>query len=146
MSDKTGIEWTDATWNPTTGCDKVSPGCDNCYAMTLAKRLKAMGSPRYQVDGNPLTSGPGFGVSQHPTALDQPIRWKRPRRIFVNSMSDLFHDQNPDAFIADVWAVMAEAKQHTFQILTKRPKRMQAEVRRKPGAVCRQSDGAAIRA
>lgn len=124
MSDKTGIEWTDATWNPTTGCDKVSPGCDNCYAMTLAKRLKAMGSPRYQRDGDPATSGPGFGVSQHPTALDQPIRWKRPRRIFVNSMSDLFHDQNPDSFIADVWAVMAEAKQHTFQILTKRHARM----------------------
>ena len=78
MADKTGIEWTDATWNPTTGCDKVSPGCDHCYAMTLAPRLKAMGSPKYQLDGDPRTSGPGFGYAEHPTALDQPLRWTGP--------------------------------------------------------------------
>lgn len=126
MSDKTGIEWTDATWNPTTGCDRVSPGCDHCYAMTLAPRLKAMGSPRYQKDGDPRTSGPGFGVSVHPAALDQPLRWTRPRRIFVNSMSDLFHDEIPDEYIARVWAVMALAPQHTFQVLTKRHGRMRS--------------------
>lgn len=128
MSDKTGIEWTDATWNPTTGCDRVSPGCDNCYALTLAKRLKAMGSPRYQADGNPSTSGPGFGVTEHPDALDQPIRWTKPRRIFVNSMSDLFHKEVDDWFIAQVFAVMALAPQHTFQILTKRHGRMRSLV------------------
>ena len=126
MSDKTGIEWTDATWNPTTGCDRVSPGCDHCYAMTLAPRLKAMGSPRYQRDGDPRTSGPGFGVTEHPTALDQPLRWKRGRRIFVNSMSDLFHDEISDDFIAQVFAVMALAPQHTFQVLTKRHGRMRS--------------------
>jgi len=124
MADKTGIEWTDATWNPTTGCDKVSPGCDHCYAMTLAPRLKAMGSPRYQNDGNPATSGPGFGFTMHPAALDQPLRWTRPRRIFVNSMSDLFHSDMTLEFLADVFAVMASASQHTFQVLTKRPGRM----------------------
>lgn len=121
MADKTGISWTDATWNPTTGCDKVSPGCDHCYAMTLAKRLQAMGSPRYQNDGDPATSGPGFGFTMHPDALDQPLRWTRPRRIFVNSMSDLFHSQMTTGFLAEVWAVMSMAPQHTFQVLTKRP-------------------------
>jgi protein gp37 len=126
MSDKSGIQWTDATWNPTSGCDRVSPGCDHCYAMTLAKRLKAMGSPRYQVDGDPRTSGPGFGVQTHAVALDQPVRWKRPRRIFVNSMSDLFHKDIPDAFIARVFAVMACAPQHTFQLLTKRHARLRS--------------------
>lgn len=122
----TGIQWTDETWNPTSGCDRVSPGCDHCYAMTLAKRLKAMGSPRYQVDGDPRTSGPGFGVQTHAVALDQPIRWKRPRRIFVNSMSDLFHNDIPDGYIAAVFAVMAAAPQHTFQVLTKRHARMRS--------------------
>ena len=124
MSDKTGIEWTDATWNPVTGCDRTSPGCDNCYALTLAKRLKAMGSPNYQRDGDPRTSGPGFGVTVHNHMLDQPLKWKRPRRIFVNSMSDLFHPDVSDEFIASVFAVMACAPQHTFQVLTKRPQRM----------------------
>jgi protein gp37 len=126
MGDKTGIEWTDATWNPVTGCDRVSPGCDNCYALTLAARLKAMGSANYQTDGHPRTSGPGFGVQCHPHMLDQPLRWRRPRRIFVNSMSDLFHPDVPDEFIAQVFAVMAVASQHTFQVLTKRPQRMAA--------------------
>lgn len=130
MSDKTGIEWTDATWNPTTGCDRVSPGCDHCYAMTLAPRLKAMGSPRYQKDGDPRTSGPGFGVSVHPSALDQPLRWTRGRRIFVNSMSDLFHDEISDEFIVRVFAVMALAPQHTFQVLTKRHGRMRSLLNR----------------
>jgi len=121
VSDKTGIEWTDATWNPTTGCDKVSPGCDHCYAMTLAPRLKAMGSPRYQNDGDAKTSGPGFGFTMHPEALEQPLRWTRPRRIFVNSMSDLFHAGMTVDFLADVFAVMSMAPHHTFQVLTKRP-------------------------
>lgn len=124
MGDKSGIEWTDATWNPSTGCDRISPGCDNCYALTLAKRLKAMHSPRYQADGDPRTSGPGFKLTVHPDALDQPLQWTKPRRIFVNSMSDLFHKDVPDQFIVEVFAVMAIAQQHTFQVLTKRPQRM----------------------
>jgi protein gp37 len=126
MADKSRIEWTEATWNPTTGCDRVSPGCDNCYAMNLAPRLKAMGSKRYQRDGDPRTSGPGFGLTVHPDALDLPLRWTKPRRIFVNSMSDLFHDQVPDWFIAEVFGVMARAPQHTFQLLTKRHGRMRS--------------------
>jgi len=126
MSDNSTIEWTDATWNPTTGCDKVSPGCDHCYAMTLAKRLKGMGSAHYQTDGNPATSGPGFGIAMHPDALDKPLHWAKPKRIFVNSMSDLFHDGVTDEFIARVFAVMALAPQHTFQVLTKRHGRMRS--------------------
>lgn len=130
MSDKTSIEWTagddstkGATWNPVTGCDTVSEGCDHCYARTMASRLKAMGNPSYQTDGPAKTSGPGFGVALHPDLLTKPLHWKTPRRVFVNSMSDLFHDDVPDRFIADVFAVMALAPQHTFQILTKRPRR-----------------------
>lgn len=126
MGDKTGIEWTDATWNPVTGCDRTSPGCDNCYALTMAGRLKRMGSANYQNDGDPRTSGPGFGVTCHPHMLDQPLRWRRPRRIFVNSMSDLFHPSVPDEFIVQVFAVMAVTPRHTFQLLTKRPQRMAA--------------------
>lgn len=120
------IQWTDETWNPTTGCDQVSSGCDNCYALTMAARLKAMGQAKYQTDGRPETSGPGFGLQVHPDTLDQPMRWRKPRRVFVNSMSDLFHPQVPDDFIADVFAVMAATPQHTYQILTKRPKRMRS--------------------
>jgi protein gp37 len=126
MADKSRIEWTEATWNPTTGCDRVSPGCDNCYAMTLAPRLKAMGSKRYQRDGDPRTSGPGFGLSLHSDTVGLPIRWTKPRRIFVNSMSDLFHTEVPDRFIADVFAVMTIAERHTFQLLTKRHGRMRS--------------------
>jgi protein gp37 len=126
MADKSGIEWTDSTWNPTTGCDQVSPGCDHCYALTMAKRLKAMGSPAYQRDGDPATSGPGFGLTLHPDRLEQPLRWTRPRKVFVNSMSDLFHKDVPDEFIAQVFAVMALASQHTFQVLTKRHARMRS--------------------
>ena len=126
MADKTGISWTDATWNPTTGCDRVSPGCDNCYALTMAARLKGMGSAKYQRDGDPRTSGPGFGVSVHPDTLWQPLRWRKPRRVFVNSMSDLFHAEVPDSYIAEVFAVMACAPQHQFQVLTKRHARMRS--------------------
>ncbi|CUU60841.1 protein gp37 [Parafrankia irregularis] len=123
MSDRSGIEWTEATWNPTTGCDQVSAGCDHCYALTLAGRLKAMGSPKYQTDGDPRTSGPGFGVAMHAAALDLPHRWRRGRRVFVNSMSDLFHRDVTDEYIARVFAVMAATPQHTYQVLTKRPAR-----------------------
>lgn len=118
------IEWTEKTWNPVTGCDRVSPGCDNCYAMTLAKRLKAMGQPRYQNDGDPRTSGPGFGLTCHPDVLDVPLRRKKPTMWFVNSMSDLFHPDIPVEFIGQVFDVMGRTPQHTYQILTKRPQRM----------------------
>jgi protein gp37 len=127
----TGIEWTQAVWNPTTGCDRVSPGCDHCYAMTMAKRLKGMGQAKYQRDGDPRTSGPGFGLTVHPDVLDLPLRWRKPRRVFVNSMSDLFHESVPTEFIAQVFAVMAASPQHTFQILTKRHGRMRALLRGK---------------
>lgn len=122
----TAIEWTDVTWNPTTGCDRVSPGCDHCYALTLAKRLKAMGLEKYQRDGDPATSGPGFGVSTHEDALRLPMAWRKPQRVFVNSMSDLFHAVIPDAFIARVFATMAMTPQHTYQVLTKRHARMRS--------------------
>jgi protein gp37 len=124
MSTTTTIEWTQVTWNPTTGCDRISPGCDHCYALTLAARLKAMGQAKYQTDGHPPTSGPGFGVAVHAKALAEPLGWRRPRLIFVNSMSDLFHARVPEPVIASVFAVMAAADQHTYQVLTKRPARM----------------------
>jgi protein gp37 len=123
MADNSAIEWTEATWNPVTGCDRVSAGCDHCYALALAARLKAMGQPKYQRDGDPRTSGPGFGVTMHPAELEIPRRWRRPRVIFVNSMSDLFHPQVSADFVARVFEVMAATPQHTYQILTKRPKR-----------------------
>jgi len=129
MADRSAIEWTEATWNPVTGCDRVSPGCDNCYALALAARLKAMGSPKYQHDGDPRTSGPGFGVTLHPGELELPRRWRRPRRVFVNSMSDLFHPRVPVEFIAEVFTVMTESPQHTYQVLTKRPKRARSVLR-----------------
>jgi protein gp37 len=123
MSDRSGIEWTEATWNPVTGCDRISTGCDHCYALTLAKRLKAMGAAKYQNDGDPRTSGPGFAVTTHPASLEQPYRWRSPRVVFVNSMSDLFHARVPLEFIRDVFAVMADTPQHTYQVLTKRAMR-----------------------
>jgi len=123
MADGSGIEWTEATWNPTTGCDRISAGCDNCYALTLAKRLKAMGNSKYQQDGDPRTSGPGFAITQHPSALDIPRSWSAPRLIFVNSMSDLFHARVESSFIREVFDVMAATPRHTYQLLTKRPKR-----------------------
>jgi protein gp37 len=123
MGDRSAIEWTGATWNPVTGCDRVSAGCDHCYALKLAARLKAMGQAKYQEDGDPRTSGPGFGVTMHPSELEVPKRWLRPRLIFVNSMSDLFHPRVTAQFVAEVFAVMAATPQHTYQVLTKRPKR-----------------------
>jgi len=124
MSDRSAIEWTEATWNPTTGCDRVSAGCDNCYALTLAKRLKSMGAAKYQHDGDPRTSGPGFGLTVHPDALDVPRRWRTPRTVFVNSMSDLFHARVPLPFVHQVFEVMADTPQHTYQLLTKRSVRL----------------------
>jgi len=124
MSRATGIEWTETTWNPTTGCDRVSPGCDNCYALTLAKRLKAMGAEKYRLDGDPRTSGPGFKLTLHPEVLDLPRSWRRPRLVFVDSMSDLFHPDAPVGFIRRVFDVMAETPRHTYQILTKRSQRL----------------------
>jgi protein gp37 len=124
MSSCSRIEWTETTWNPTTGCDRISAGCDNCYALTLAKRLKAMGSAKYQNDGDPRTSGPGFGVTTHERELAAPHRWRDPRLVFVNSMSDLFHARVPDHFIHDVFTIMAETPRHTYQVLTKRPRRL----------------------
>lgn len=121
---KSSIEWTEVTWNPVTGCDRVTAGCDNCYALTLSKRLKAMGAEKYQNDGNPVTSGPGFDLTIHPEALNQPYRWKKPVTVFVNSMSDLFHARVPIGFIQDVFAVMADTPQHTYQVLTKRSLRL----------------------
>jgi protein gp37 len=126
MADRSGIQWTGSTWNPTTGCDRTSPGCDNCYALRLSARLKKMGQPKYQRDGDPATSGPGFGLTMHEDALAIPLRWKAGRLIFVNSMSDLFHDDVPLAFIERVFDVMVKTPQHTYQLLTKRAKRAAA--------------------
>ncbi|MEV0972465.1 DUF5131 family protein [Microtetraspora glauca] len=124
MARRTTIEWTEATWNPTTGCDRISSGCDNCYALTLAKRLKAMGAQKYQRDGDPRTSGPGFGVTLHSDALAQPYGWRTPRVVFVNSMSDLFHARVPIDFVRRVFTVISETPQHTYQVLTKRSSRL----------------------
>jgi protein gp37 len=124
MATRTAIEWTEVTWNPTTGCDRISAGCDNCYALTLAKRLKAMGQTKYQNDGDPRTSGPGFGITIHPGALRDPYEWRTPRVVFVNSMSDLFHARVPLGFVRDVFDVIADTPQHTYQVLTKRSARL----------------------
>ena len=124
MADRSGIEWTETTWNPTTGCDRTSPGCDNCYALALAKRLKAMGQSKYRNDGDPRTSGPGFALTLHEDTLTIPYMWRSPRLVFVNSMSDLFHPDVPLEFIGSVYEVIADAPQHTYQILTKRPRRL----------------------
>jgi protein gp37 len=124
MASGTAIEWTEVTWNPTTGCDRISAGCDNCYAMTLAKRLKAMGQAKYQNDGDPRTSGPGFGVTLHPSALSLPYTWRGNRTVFVNSMSDLFHARVPVSFVRSVFQVIGSTPQHTYQVLTKRSARL----------------------
>jgi protein gp37 len=118
------IEWTEVTWNPTSGCDRISPGCDHCYALRMAKRLKAMGQAKYQADGDPRTSGPGFGITIHPDALRLPYAWSGRRTVFVNSMSDLFHAKVPLGFVRDVFAVIADTPQHTYQVLTKRSARL----------------------
>lgn len=115
MAQDSAIEWTDATWNPVTGCTKISPGCKNCYAHRMARRLHAMGQTRYRNN---------FAVTLQPDVLDQPLRWTQPRKIFVNSMSDLFHPDVPLEFIHSVFDVMGKAYWHTFQILTKRPERL----------------------
>jgi len=117
------IEWTGKTWNPTTGCDQISPGCDNCYALGMARRLKAMGQAKYQNDGDSRTSGPGFGLTVHLEALAIPLRRRKPETWFVNSMSDLFHARVPAGFVGGVWNAMALTPWHTYQILTKRPER-----------------------
>jgi protein gp37 len=124
MANWSAIEWTEVTWNPVTGCDRISPGCDHCYALALAKRLKAMGVAKYQHDGDPRTSGPGFGVSMHGDAISEPYRWPSPRVVFVNSMSDLFHARVPIGFVRDVFDVIADTPQHTYQVLTKRSLRL----------------------
>ncbi len=123
MSGPSAIEWTEATWNPVTGCDRVSPGCAHCYALDLAARLKRMGQTKYQRDGG-KASGPGFAVTLHPRTLGLPLRWRAPRVIFVNSMSDLFHEAVPDEYIRSVFEVMHTAEQHVFQVLTKRHERL----------------------
>ena len=126
---ETQIEWTDATWNPVAGCKIMSAGCTNCYAMEMARRLEAMGVEKYA--GLTRRSGKrtiwNGVVREDPDALNIPLRWKKPRKIFVNSMSDLFHDAVTEAFIARVWDVMLATPHHHYQILTKRPDRM-AEV------------------
>ena len=115
MADNSSIEWTDATWNPVTGCTKISPGCKNCYAERLALRLREMGNARY---------ANGFSLTLHPEALELPLRWTKPKMIFVNSMSDLFHEFVPEDYIQKVFAVMVKAHWHKFQILTKRADRL----------------------
>lgn len=145
MGDNSAIEWTDATWNPIVGCSVVSPGCANCYAMRQAARIEAMYVGRHLKHGNgaPFQPSPYAGTTQPSKAgavwtgkvaivndhdLTRPLRWTRPRRIFVNSMSDMFHESVPDAWIDRVFAVMALAPQHTFQVLTKRSRRMRSYV------------------
>ncbi len=115
MATNSSIEWTEATWNPVTGCDKVSPGCAHCYAERMTRRLQAMGQRNY-LDG--------FAVRTHEHMLEHPLRWKRPLRIFVNSMSDLFHADIPEAFIGRVFGVMNQASWHQYQVLTKRSERL----------------------
>lgn len=115
MSTQSAIEWTETTWNPVSGCSKISEGCLNCYAERMAKRLRAMGQKRYRN---------GFEVTLHPDALDEPYSWKKPRVVFVNSMSDLFHEDIDLDFIQQVFSVMNANQRHTFQVLTKRSERL----------------------
>ena len=116
MAQQSSIEWTDATWNPVTGCSKISPGCKNCYAERMAKRLQAMGQPRYRN---------GFAVTLQPDVLEAPLRWRTSRLIFVNSMSDLFHEDVPTDYIGAVFQTMEKASWHVFQVLTKRADRLE---------------------
>jgi len=117
MADRSAIEWTEATWNPVTGCSKVSPGCAHCYAETFAERWRGIPSHPYEQ---------GFDLRLWPGRLEQPLRWRRPRMIFVNSMSDLFHEDIPEDFLRAIFDVMVGAEHHTFQILTKRHQRLAA--------------------
>ena len=115
MAQLSSIEWTDATWNPVTGCSKISPGCKHCYAERMAKRLHSMGQARYRN---------GFKLTLQPEVIEQPLSWKKPRLVFVNSMSDLFHDEVPLSYLMKVFQVMAAARWHVFQVLTKRSERL----------------------
>lgn len=115
MAISSGIEWTEATWNPSTGCTKISPGCANCYAERLSKRLQAMGVKKYQK---------GFQYVEHPNEIDLPLAWKKPKKIFVNSMSDLFHENSTFDFIRRCFFTMIKADHHIYQVLTKRPEKM----------------------
>ena len=123
MAQQSSIEWTDATWNPVTGCTKISQGCKFCYAERMAKRLQAMGQPRY---------ADAFKVTLQPDTLDLPLRWRKPRTIFVNSMSDLFHQHVPPHYIRRVFETMRRAERHRFQVLTKRSGRLRSLARRLP--------------
>lgn len=124
MGTKSAIEWTDATWNPVTGCTKITRGCDHCYAERFAERFRG-------VPGHPFESG--FDLTLRPERLAWPLSWKRPRMIFVNSMSDLFHKRIPDAYVDRVFDTMERAQWHTFQVLTKRSTRMMRYLRRRYG-------------
>jgi len=115
MSTQSTIEWTECTWNPVSGCTKISPGCANCYAERMAKRLQAMGQYRYRN---------GFKVTLHPEAIEEPYQWRKPRVVFVNSMSDLFHEDIPAKYIQSIFEVMNNTPRHTYQILTKRSERL----------------------
>ena len=116
MSKDSAIGWTEHSWNPVTGCTKVSRGCDNCYAEAVANRFRGKSFPN------------GFDLTLHPERLQQPMKWRKPARIFVNSMSDLFHRDIPDDFLVEIWAVMSKASWHEFQVLTKRPHRMAKKI------------------
>src|SRR5262249_25196416 len=122
MSENSTIEWTDATWNPVTGCTKITRGCDNCYAARFSERFRG-------VLGHPFSTG--FDLTLRPEPLDQPLKWARPRMIFVNSMSDLFHKQVPTSFIDQVFDTMESADWHIFQVLTKRSSLMRAYLRKR---------------
>ena len=124
MGNKSAIEWTDATWNPVTGCTKITRGCDNCYAERLAERFR--GTP-----GHPFENG--FDLTLHPERLSQPLSWRRPRLVFVNSMSDLFHKRIPTEFIDSVFDTMEAADRHVFQVLTKRSSLMKEYLQRRYG-------------
>jgi protein gp37 len=115
MSTQTSIEWTETTWNPVTGCTKMSPGCENCYAKRMARRLQAMGSPNYKN---------GFELTCHTHLINTPLSWKKSRLVFVNSMSDLFHEDVPDDFVEKIFRTISLAPEHCFQVLTKRSKRL----------------------
>jgi protein gp37 len=125
MATNSSIEWTDATWNPVTGCTKISPGCKHCYAERLAHRLQAMGNPNYQN---------GFAVTLQPHMLHHPFSWRSPKRVFVNSMSDLFHEDVPVEYIKRVFKVMRDADWHQYQVLTKRAERLEALSKELPWA------------
>jgi protein gp37 len=131
MVQRTGIEWTDSTWNPVTGCTQVSAGCDNCYALTLAHRLLSDHYRARLPEKNTASNrADPFAVRLWSERLEEPLSWRKPRRVFVNSMGDLFHSEVPEEYVREVFAVMLEADRHVYQILTKRPARMHRFVRR----------------